>query len=105
MCMKSYKIYEEIIKGKEPLQCAFALEYLLAYGKENLINDAFYQDLQKQINEYDDRGSENNRRYVSDSLEIARNLARLNTRNISDYIYEQVKYRKKIEKKYDEQNR
>lgn len=48
------KKYEEILKGKEPFQCAMALEYLLLNGRDNLLDDVYYQNLQDNIRDNDD---------------------------------------------------
>ena len=99
------KKYEEIIKGQDPFQCALALEYLLRNGRENLQDDVYYQNLQDNIKDNDDSRSGITNGYALDSLKIARDMAKLDTKELCEYIYDEVKYQKEQEKKLKNQER
>lgn len=99
------KKYEEIIKGKEPFQCALALEYLLLNGRDNLLDDVYYQNLQDNIKGTDDKGRMFTNGYALDSLSLAREMARLDTKELCEYIYDEEKYKKEQEKKLKKQER
>ncbi len=99
------KKYEEIIKGKDPFQCALALEYLLLNGRDNLLDDVYYQNLQDNIKDTDDTRRMFTNGYALNSLEIARDMAKLDTKELCEYIYDEEKNKKEQEKKLKKQER
>ncbi len=99
------KKYEEILKGKEPFQCAMALEYLLLNGRDNLLDDVYYQNLQDNIKDNDDTKSWVKNDYALYSLEIARDMAKLDTKELCEYIYDEEKNKREQEKKLKKQER
>lgn len=99
------KKYEEIIKGKEPFQCAMALEYLLLNGRDNLLDDAYYKSLQDNIKNNDDTRSWVKNDYALKALEIGRKMANLDTIELCEYIYDEEKNKKEQEKKLKKQER
>ena len=99
------KKYEEIIKGQDPFQCALALEYLLRNGRENLQDDVYYQNLQDNIKDSDDTRRMFTNGYALESLKMARDLSELDTKELCEYIYDEVKYQKEQEKKLKKQER
>lgn len=99
------KKYEEIIKGKEPFQCALALEYLLLNGRDNLLDDVYYQNLQDNIKDTNDKGRMFTNGYALDSLCLAKEMAKLDTKELCEYIYDEEKYKKEQEKKLKKQER
>lgn len=99
------KKYEEIIKKNDPVQNALALEYLLLNGRDNLLDDVYYQNLQDNIKDNDDKGSIFTNGYALDSLKLARDMAKLDTKELCEYIYDEEKYKKEQEKKLKKQER
>lgn len=92
------KKYEEILKGNNPVQNAFALEYLLLNGRDNLLDDVYYQNLQDNIKSNDDSKSLITNDFALESLQIARDMAKLDTKQLCEYIYDEEKNRKKQER-------
>ena len=90
--------YEEILKSNNSVQNAFALEYFFLNGRNNLLDDNYYNRLQDSISKNNDKGSLITNEFALESLKIARDMARLDTRELCKYIYEEEKYRKKQEK-------
>lgn len=99
------KKYEEIISKSDPVQNALALEYLLLNGRDNLLDDVYYQNLQDNIKDSDDKGRMFTNGYALDSLKLARNMANLDTKELCEYIYDEEKYKKEQEKKLKNQER
>lgn len=99
------KKYEEIIKRNDPVQNALALEYLLLNGRDNLLDDVYYQNLQDNIKDNDDKGSIFTNGYALESLKIARDMAKLDTKEFCEYIYDEEKYKKEQEQKLKKQER
>ena len=99
------KKYEEITKGKDPFQCAMSLEYLLLNGRDNLLDDVYYQNLQDNIKDSDDTRRMFTNGYALESLKMARDLSELDTKELCEYIYDEVKYQKEQEKKLKKQER
>lgn len=92
------KKYEEILKGNNPVQNAFALEYLIRNGRENILDDGYYKNLQDNIKSNDDKGSLVTNEFALESLEIARDMAKLDTKELCEYIYDEEKYKRKQER-------
>ena len=92
------KKYEGILKGNNPVQNAFALEYLLLNGRDNLLDDVYYQNLQDNIKSNDDKGSLVTNDFALELLKIARDMAKLDTKELCEYIYDEEKYRRKQER-------
>lgn len=90
--------YEEILKDNNPVQNAFALEYLLLNGRDNLLDDVYYQNLQDNIKSNDDSKSLITNDFALESLEIAKDMAKLDTKELCEYIYDEEKYRRKQER-------
>lgn len=88
------KKYEEITKGKDPFQCAMALEYLLLNGRDNLLDDVYYQNLQDNIKDSDDTRRMFTNGYALESLKMARELSKLDTKELCEYIYDEEKLKK-----------
>ena len=88
------KKYEEILKGNNPVQNAFALEYLLLNGRDNLLDNVYYQNLQDNIKSNDDSKSLITNGFALESLQIARDMAKLDTKQLCEYIYDEEKNRK-----------
>lgn len=99
------KKYEEITKGKDPFQCAMALEYLLLNGRDNLLDDVYYQNLQDNIKDSDDTRRMFTNGYALESLKMARDLSKLDTKELCEYIYDEEKLKKEQEKKLKNQER
>ncbi len=99
------KKYEEITKGKDPFQCAMALEYLLLNGRDNLLDDVYYQNLQDNIKDSDDTRRMFTNGYALESLKMARELSKLDTKELCEYIYDEEKLKKEQEKKLKNQER
>jgi len=99
------KKYEEIINKGDPFLNAMALEYLLRNGRENLLDDVYYQNLQDNIKDSDDTGRMFTNGYALDSLKIARDMAQLDTKELCEYIYDEEKYKREQEKKLKKQER
>lgn len=99
------KKYEEVTKGKDPFQCALALEYLLLNGRDNLLDDVYYQNLQDNIKDSDDTRRMFTNGYALESLKMARDLSKLDTKELCEYIYDEEKLKKEQEKKLKNQER
>ena len=83
------KKYEEVLKGNNPVQNAFALEYLIRNGRENILDEEYYKNLQESIKANDDTKSFVTNGFALESLEIARDMAKL-----TSYAYKNKTYRK-----------
>ncbi len=92
------KKYEEIIKKSDPFKNALALEYLLLNGRDNLLDDVYYQNLQDNIKDTDDKRRMFTNGYALDSLKLARDMAKLDTKELCEYIYDEEKYKRKQER-------
>lgn len=92
------KKYEEILKRNNPVQNALALEYLLLNGRSNLLDNVYYQNLQDDIKSNDDKNSIIANGFALESLKIARDMAKLDTKELSQYIYDKVKEAKRFER-------
>jgi len=92
------KKYEEVLKGNNPVQNAFALEYLIRNGRENILDEEYYKNLQESIKANDDTKSFVTNGFALESLEIARDMAKLDTKELCEYIYDEEKYKRKQER-------
>lgn len=92
------KKYEEVLKGNNLVQNAFALEYLLINGRGNLLDDKYYENLQGKIKSNDDKGSLISNEFALGALEIARDMAKLDTKELCEYIYDEEKHKKRQER-------
>lgn len=92
------KKYKEILNRNNPLLNALALEYLLLNGRDNLLDEVYYQDLQNVIKDNDDKKSIITNRFSLESLKIARKMATLDTKELCEYIYDTEKAKKRNER-------
>ena len=92
------KKYEEFLKRGNDIQNAFAIEYLLDYGRRNLSNDNFFENLQKDIKSKDDRNSIISNDFTLGAINIARNIAKLESKEIYKYIYQDMKEKQRHER-------
>lgn len=90
------KNYEEIIDGRNKLSNTFALNTLLEVGRRNLLDDQYYEKMFNSINETEN--SLMTADYQKEILEIARNMAKLNDKDLCEYIYDKVKSDKKLQR-------
>ena len=66
-------------------------------------DDVYYQNLQDNIKDNDDSRSGITNGYALDSLKIARDMAKLDTKELCEYIYDEEKDKKEQEKKLKKQ--
>lgn len=81
-----------------PVQNAFALEYLLMHGRINLLDKKYYSELVQSIKERDDKRSMIANGFALESLEIAKQMAELEAQDLNEYIYVSVREQKRQEK-------
>lgn len=90
------KKYEEFVDTKNTLQNKFALNTLLELGRRNILDNQYYE---KMLNDIDKGGSAfMTADYQREILEIAKDMAKLNDKDLCEYIYDKVKDEKKLER-------
>lgn len=92
------KEFQKILKRGNEVQNRFALEYLFDYGRKNMLDDRFFNYLQDTIKGRDDSNSIISNNFQLGALDIARETAKLETKELFEYIYSDVKELKKQER-------
>lgn len=90
------KEYEKIINKSNSLQNSFALNILLENGRRKLLNDDSYKNIVNEIS--NSTNGFMSAEYAKEVLEIAKNMAKLDDKALSAYIYDKVKEEKKQER-------
>lgn len=91
---KNMKKYEKEIDKRNLTQNKFALNILLQCGRNNLLNDKFYEEMIKGANGTFLMTAE----FQKQVYEIARNMAKLDDKSFCEYVYDKVKADKKLER-------
>lgn len=91
---KNMKNYEKVIDKRNSIQNGFALNILLQHGRNNLLNDKYYENMIKGANGTSLMTAE----YQKEVCEIARNMAKLDDKSFCEYVYDKVKDSKKLER-------
>lgn len=90
------KSYQKLLDGRKTLQNKFALNTLLELGRKNILDNQYYE---KMLNDIDKGGSAfMTADYQREILEIAKDMAKLNDKDLCEYIYDKVKDEKKLER-------
>lgn len=88
------KNYEKVIDKRNLTQNGFALNILLQCGRNNLLDDKFYENMVKGANGTSLMTAE----FQKQVYEIARNMAKLDDKGFCKYVYDKVKADKKLER-------
>ena len=91
---KNMKNYEKVIDKRNLTQNAFALNVLLQCGRNNLLDDKFYENMIKGANGTSLMTAD----FQKQVYEIARNMAKLDDKGLCEYVYDKVKADKKLER-------
>lgn len=91
---KNMKNYEKIIDKRNLTQNGFALNILLQCGRNNLLDDKYYENMMKGANGTSLMTAE----FQKQIYEIARNMAKLDDKGFCEYVYDKVKEDKKLER-------
>lgn len=91
---KNMKNYEKVIDKRNLTQNGFALNILLQCGRNNLLNDKYYENMIKGAKDTSLMTAE----FQKQIYEIARNMAKLEDKSFCEYVYDKVKADKKLER-------
>lgn len=86
------------LKRNDKVQNSLALYYLFEYGKQTLQDDYKMSDIKKQIKSNLPKNSILDIEYIFKSIEIAKQMADLSVKDISEFIYSNVKEQKRQER-------
>ena len=93
---KNMKEYEKVIDKRNTIQNAFAINYLLQNGRNNLLDDeCFNEMLEKAEN---NKNSFATPEYQKEAMKIARRMASLTDKQFCEYIHDKVKEEKKLQR-------
>ena len=91
---KNMKKYEKVIDKRNLTQNGFALNILLQCGRNNLLDDKYYENMIKGANGTSLMTAD----FQKQVYEIARNMAKLDDKSFCEYVYDKVKADKKLER-------
>lgn len=86
------------LKRNDKVQNSLALYYLFEYGKQTLKDEYKMSDIKKQIKSNLPKNSILDIEYIFKSIEIAKQMADLSVKDISEFIYSNVKEQKRQER-------
>lgn len=86
------------LKRNDKVQNSLALYYLFEYGKQTLQDDYKMSDIKKQIKSNLPKNSILDIEYIFKSIEIAKQMTDLSVKDISEFIYSNVKEQKRQER-------
>lgn len=87
---------ERRLKMNNPMQNAMAFSYLLENGKKNILNDDIYNQIIKDI-ENDNSNSFMTPQFKKKIIQIARDMAKMEEKELTNYIFERVKEEREVE--------
>ena len=88
--------YRNNLKKNDPVQNAMALVILLEKGKENILNDVYFE---KILNSLENKPNAlMSVEYQKEILYIAKNMAQMENKDLYDFIYDKVKNDRKQER-------
>lgn len=90
------KEYKNNLKRNDPVQNTMALTILLEKGKENILNDNYFKEMLKSIE--NKPNALMSVEYQKEILDIAKNMAQMENKDLYDYIYDKVKNDRKQER-------
>ena len=86
------KEYKRILGRNNPLQNELALALLLQKGRENLLNNKFYNELLKDAEKNPNNFMTPN--FQKEYIEISRDMAKMKQKDLYEYIKDEVNIRK-----------
>lgn len=89
----SMKEYEKLIDKNNILQNELALTILLEKGRENLLDDKYFEEMIKNVGKNEFMTPD----FQKNTFEISRKMAGLKTKELCDYIHDKVKADRKRE--------
>ncbi len=88
---------DRILRNNDKLMNDVAFSYLLEYGRQNILNDNFYNNEIKEI----EKGKNSflmTPEFKKEVLEIARYMAKMKDKDLKNYVYNKVKAERKMQK-------
>lgn len=88
---------DKILRNNDKLMNDVAFSYLLEYGRQNILDDNFYNNEIKEI----EKGKNSflmTPEFKKDILEIARYMAKMKDKELKNYVYDKVKAERKMQK-------
>ena len=82
------KNYKKILELNNPLQNSMALGVLIDYGRKNILNDDYYNNLINNTEK--DKNHFMTPDFQKEILKIARNMAELPVNDLYDYIKNEI---------------
>ena len=93
---KNMKEYEKVIDKRNTIQNAFAINYLLQNGRNNLLDDKYFSEILEKVD--NNKNSFATPQYQKEAMKIARRMAGLTDKQFCEYIYDKVKEEKKLQR-------
>lgn len=88
---------DKILRNNNKLMNDIAFSYLLEYGRQNILNDNFYNNQIKEI-EQDKKNFLMTPEFKKEVLEIAKYMAGMKDKELKNYVYDKVKEERKMKK-------
>lgn len=88
---------DKILRNNDKLMNDVAFSYLLEYGRQNILNDNFYNNEIKEI----EKGKNSflmTLEFKKEVLEIARYMAEMKDKDLKNYVYNKIKAERKMQK-------
>lgn len=86
---------DKILRNNDKLMNDVAFSYLLEYGRQNILNDNFYNNEIKEI-EKGKKGFLMTPEFKKEVIEIARDMAKMKDNDLKKYVYNKVKAERKM---------
>ena len=93
---KNMKEYEKVIDKRNTIQNAFAINYLLQNGRNNLLDDEYFNEMLEKAE--NNKNSFATPEYQKEAMKIARRMAKLTDKQFCEYIHDKVKEEKKLQR-------
>lgn len=87
------KDYQSYLRRNNPMQNNHALEFLLDVGRKNILDDDYYNQKIKEIENQHDNGKGNpfmTKDFEIEIIKISRTMASMPSRDLYDYIQNQM---------------
>ena len=88
--------YKNNLKSNNPVQNAMALTILLEKGRENILNENYFKEMLKGIE--NKPNALMSVEYQKEMLNIAKNMAQMENKDLYEFIHDKVKDDRKQEK-------
>lgn len=98
------KEYEKIINKEDKLQNLLAVYVLLDHGRLNLLDEDYYKELLKDIEDNENKNFLVTKEYQQKILAISAEMAKLEHDDIYDFIQNEIELSEKILEKENNDN-